>query len=295
MAIFITADVFLQDIGKNNGSDRLIGYNYHEIAFGEEHMSIGFFDSGVGGITVLAEALRQLPQENYIYYADTDHVPYGTKSKDAVRKYVLEAAEFMAAQGIKALVVACNTATSIAITDLRAKFSFPILGMEPAVKPAVEKNGSKRILVTATPLTLREEKYQNLITRFDPAHIVDGLALPELVDFAERFVFDRNVVKSYLMQKLSAYDLSLYGTVVLGCTHFPFYKECFKEVFPVGTDIIDGSTGTVNYLKKIMTAHGLGEDGRGEITYYASKKKIEDGRFEKYLNKLRGANSISQA
>lgn len=256
-------------------------------------MSIGFFDSGVGGITVLAEALKQLPKENYLYYADTDHVPYGTKSKEQVKKFVLEAVDFMAAQGIKALVVACNTATSIAINDLRAKYSFPILGMEPAVKPAVEKNGDKRILVTATPLTLREEKYQNLVTRFDKAHMVDGLALPELVEFAENFVFDPGIIQAYLQQKLAGYDLSSYGTVVLGCTHFPFYKNCFRKVFPSGTDIIDGGTGTVNYLKKILLDRNLCQDGQGKVIYYSSgRKQAANIKYAKYLDILQLANSI---
>ena len=259
-------------------------------------MSIGFFDSGVGGITVLAEALKQLPRENYIYYADTDHVPYGTKSKEQVKRFVLEAAEFMVAQGIKALVVACNTATSIAINDLRAKYSFPILGMEPAVKPAVEKNGSKRILVTATPLTLREEKYQNLIAKFDKDHMVDGLALPELVEFAENFVFDSNIIQSYLLQKLEGYDLSVYGTVVLGCTHFSFYKDCFRKVFGPGTLVIDGGVGTVNHLKKVLTDRGLCQDAEGKVIFYSSGRKQPDNtKYAHYLKILQVANSASQA
>ncbi len=250
-------------------------------------MRIGFFDSGVGGITVLSEALRQLPKENYIYYADTDHVPYGTKSKEEVKKFILEAVDFMAREGIKALVVACNTATSIAINDLRSKYSFPIFGMEPAVKPAVERNCSLRIMVTATPLTLREEKYQNLITKLGQAHIVDGVALPELVEYAEKFIFDKQIIFQYLRQRLSAYDLSKYGTVVLGCTHFPFYKDCFQEIFPSGTDIIDGNTGTVNYLKKILITKSLCEEGQGNVIYYSSgKEQLGNIRYEKYLKIL---------
>lgn len=252
-------------------------------------MKIGFFDSGVGGITVLHEALKQLPKESYIYYADTDHVPYGTRNKEEVRALVLEAVEFMAQEGLKALVVACNTATSIAINELRQKYSFPILGMEPAIKPAVEKNGSRRVLVTATPLTLREEKYQNLVSRIDHAHIVDGVALPELVEYAEKFIFDEEIIIPYLREKLGAYDLHQYGTVVLGCTHFPFYKKMFQEVFPPNTDIIDGSPGTVKYLKNILAEKNLSsEDGRGEVSFFSSGKKEQKGsnRYEKYLELL---------
>ncbi len=254
-------------------------------------MSIAFFDSGVGGLTVLQEALKQLPEENFIYYADTDHVPYGTKTKEEVKKLILEAAGFLSQKGIKALVVACNTATSIAINELRRQYSFPILGMEPAVKPAVEKNGSKRVLVAATPLTLQEEKYQNLVSRVDYAHIVDGVALPELVEYAEDFVFDQQLIVHYLRYKFSALDLQQYGTIVLGCTHFPYYKKSFREVFPDGIDIIDGSMGTINYLKKILNEKGLASGkGRREVTFFSSGKKEErDSRYTKYLRLL---NSI---
>jgi len=255
-------------------------------------MKIGFFDSGIGGITVLYEAIKQLPQENFIYYADTEHVPYGTKTKEEVRRFVLEAVEIMAGQGIKALVVACNTATSIAINELRARYSFPILGMEPAVKPAVEKKCSKRIMVTATPLTLQEEKYQNLVSRLGHAHIVDGVGLPELVEYAENHIFDKAEILGYLQAKFARYDLSQYGTVVLGCTHFPFYRECFRALFPQDTDIIDGSIGTVNYLKKTLLEKGtIGTKGEGEVVFYASGKRVEqDFRYRDYLLYLENRN-----
>ena len=106
-------------------------------------MRIAIFDSGIGGITVLAEALKQLPQEDYVYYADTLHVPYGEKTKQQVRNYIFKAVDFLAGTGIKALVVACNTATSIAVNDLRQRHSFPVIGMEPAVKPAVQRRQSR--------------------------------------------------------------------------------------------------------------------------------------------------------
>lgn len=256
-------------------------------------MRIGFFDSGVGGITVLHEALKQLPHEDYIYFADTDHVPYGTKSKEEVLHHVMEAVDFMAAEGIKALVVACNTATSIAINQLRQRYSFPILGMEPAVKPAVEKCCSKRILVMATPLTLKEEKYQNLVTRLDQDHLIDGEAFPELVTYAEEFHFDREEILPYLKSKLADYKLDEYGTVVLGCTHFPYFITVLKQLFPKDTNIIDGSSGTVNYLKKVLAEQSLlTNDGHGNILFYSSgKREPENSRYTKYLEFLKSSSS----
>lgn len=218
---------------------------------------IGFLDSGFGGITVLSEALRQLPKENYIYYADIEHVPYGTKTKEEVRQYVFQAVEFMVSQGIKALVVACNTATSIAVRELRNMYEFPILGMEPAVKPAVQNGNGKRVLVLATALTLREEKFHNLVQRVDQEHVVDYLPFPELVELAENMVFDYEKVIPVIKKKLDGYNLNNYKTFVLGCTHFPIYINAFKEVLPPFIDIIDGSEGTIRYLKLLLEERHL--------------------------------------
>lgn len=241
--------------------------------------SIGFLDSGFGGITVLSEALRQLPNENYIYYADTEHVPYGTKTKEEVRRYVYEAVEFLVDQGIKALVVACNTATSIAVRELRGRYDFPIVGMEPAVKPAVQNgNGNKRVLVLATALTLREEKFHNLVQRVDHEHVVDYLAFPELVELAESMIFDNEKVIPVIKEKLSGYEMEKYKTFVLGCTHFPIYKNAFKEVLPQHIDVIDGSIGTVRYLKNFLMERDIinPQNTAGQITFFDSGVQVLD-------------------
>lgn len=248
-------------------------------------MQIGFFDSGIGGITVLHEALKILPHEDYIYYADTSNVPYGPKPKDEVKKYIFDAVEFIVQQGVKALVIACNTATSIAIEDLRLKYNIPIIGMEPAVKPAVENNENinKRILVTATALTLKEEKLKNLIEKLDNEHIVDSLPLPGLVQFSEKFEFNEQVISDYLKDELYNYDLDKYGTIVLGCTHFSFYKDVFRRLLPSNISIIDGNNGTVKNLKRTLEAMNSVNEGSGKITFYNSGDKIEDNiKLEKY-------------
>ena len=235
-------------------------------------MTIGFFDSGIGGVTVLAEALKQMPEEDYIYYADTKHVPYGEKSKEEVRRYILDAADAVASRGVKALVVACNTATSIAVRELRDHYSFPVIGMEPAVKPAVRlsANREKRVLVFATSLTLKETKFKQLVSAVDPNHIVDSIALPGLVEFAERLVFDGNKVEQYLADKLSGFDLSLYGTVVLGCTHFPFFRRTLRKLLPPDIDLIDGAGGTVKHLRNTLQAEGRLGGGRSAVTFMTS-------------------------
>jgi len=239
---------------------------------------IAFFDSGIGGITVLHEALRLLPDEDYIYYADTLNAPYGTREKHEVKKLVSDAVDFIVQKEVKAVVIACNTATSAAVEDLRRTYSIPIIGMEPAVKPAVEKNGRahKRVIVTATPLTLKEEKLRNLIDRVDNEHIVDLLPLPDLVKFAERYEFSGEDVYAYIQEEFSSYDLQQYGTVVLGCTHFIYFKKMLTDILPSHIDIIDGNKGTVNNLKKIMENRGEPGGGSGMINYFCSGEPVKE-------------------
>jgi len=255
-------------------------------------MRIGFFDSGIGGLSVLYEALGRLPREDYFYYADDANVPYGNKSREEIRCCVFEAVDFLAKMDIKALVVACNTATSAAIQDLRRKYEFPIIGMEPAVKPAVQTVAGKRVLVFATPLTLRESKFIGLLNQVDIHNAVDYLPLQELVTFAEAYQFDRAVILSYLTDCLKAYDLSRYGAVVLGCTHFPFFKNHIREIFPEGTVIVDGNRGTVQNLKNTLASLGRIHEGCGRVTYYRSGKRVlKDDAMKRYLQLLQRIES----
>lgn len=256
-------------------------------------MRIGFFDSGVGGVTVLAEALRRMPGEDYLYFADTMNVPYGEKPKETVRAHIFEGVERMLEQGMKALVIACNTATSIAAVDLRKRYGFPIIGMEPAVKPAVMRNADreKRVLVFATSLTLKEAKFQQLVSSVDRNHIVDYMALPGLVELAERIVFEGPEAEEYLRMKLSEFDLPHYGTVVLGCTHFPLFEGVFRKLLPPGTEIIDGAEGTVKHLMATLEREGLTGGGIGSILFDSSgnserNRKVFDGALEAAKRRL---------
>lgn len=233
---------------------------------------------------MLSEALRMMPDENYLYYADTKYVPYGEKPKEAVKGHVEAAVEDMVRAGAEALVIACNTATSIAVKDLRGRYPFPIIGMEPAVKPAVLKNNGsgKRVLVLATSLTLKEAKFRELVTAIDTDHIVDIMALPELVTLAEQLVFEGQRVEECLQAKLAEFDLGKYGTVVLGCTHFPLFKDTFAKLLPDGVDIIDGARGTVRHLKQTLEAKRLLGSGSGQLEFFSSGDTESDRkRFEK--------------
>jgi glutamate racemase len=236
-------------------------------------MRIAFFDSGIGGITVLYQAMNQLPHEDFLYFADTLHVPYGTKSKDEVNQYVKSSIDRIIQEDVKAIVIACNTATSIAVSELRSSYQIPIIGMEPAVKPAIEMNrtSGKRVLVLATQLTLKQDKYAELISRVDDQYIVDSLPLPELVVFCESLIFDGKTITDYFKNVFSEFDLSIYGTIVLGCTHYPFYKANLLSILPSHIQIVDGSKGTINQLTEVLKNQGqLNLHGNLDIKFLCS-------------------------
>ena len=188
-------------------------------------MKVGIFDSGIGGITVLKTAIELLPQLEYIYYSDNLHVPYGTKPKEEVIGYVKDVVAFLVSEGAEAILIACNTATSVAVKELREIYDLPIIGMEPAVKLALDDNAEGKVLVTATPLSLKGEKYKNLVAHLDHKHRVDALPLPELVTFAETKNFDEEMLTTYFKEKLSTLNLDEYVGIVLGCTHFIYFTR----------------------------------------------------------------------
>lgn len=237
---------------------------------------IGVFDSGIGGLTVLKEIIRILPNEEYIYYADTDNVPYGIKPKEEVKEYINKAVNFLIDKDVKAIVIACNTATSIAINDLRKKYSLPIIGIEPAAKPAIENRGQKKVLIMATPTTIREEKLHNLLKKFNAEKFVDLIAMPKLVEYAEAGKFNSKEVKDYLNMQLEKFNLQDYSEIVLGCTHFPFFKEEIREMVPQSISIIDGSKGVANRLKNILQENNLLGNNNLKIEYYYSGREAEN-------------------
>lgn len=234
----------------------------------KESLPIGIFDSGVGGITVLGRAVRLMPKENYIYYADTANFPYGDKFHEEVRDDVFKAVAKMAERGIKMLVVACNTATAAAIKELRAAYDFPVLGIEPALKPAVEGEGHGRIAVIATQLTLQEEKFRLLFQRYG-AEKGQILSLPAagLADLVENGHYNDDTGRSFLRSLFQGVEAD---TIVLGCTHYLFLLPLIRELFPHAL-VIDGGEGlSRNILRTIETRGLANKNGSGKVTVMAS-------------------------
>ena len=183
---------------------------------------IGVFDSGVGGISVLRELVAQMPNENYIFFGDSKNAPYGTKTLEEVQRLTCADAEYLLSRGVKALVVACNTATSAAIRILREKYAdMPVIGIEPALKPAVHAGGHPRVLVMATPMTLREEKFHALMQRFESDAEILRLPCPGLVEYVEQGVLEGAELEAFLANLFEPYQSHPVDCVVLGCTHYP--------------------------------------------------------------------------
>jgi glutamate racemase len=226
---------------------------------------IAFFDSGVGGTSVLAAAVKKLPAESFIYYGDTLHAPYGSRSVSDVRELSARVAGELYGKGCKALVVACNTATSAAINFLREVMPVPVIGMEPAVKPALERGCSGKVLVMATPLTLAEEKFRNLCGHCGAAGKVMVLPCPGIVEQVERGQITGPGIERSLKDLLKDTDTRDLSTVVLGCTHYHFIRPALARLLPQGVDFVGGNCGTVRQLQRILAARGLlREDSEGK-------------------------------
>ncbi|WP_026507413.1 glutamate racemase [Butyrivibrio sp. MC2013] len=264
-------------------------------------MNIGIFDSGFGGLSVLHEAMHHIKDANWLFYADLDNVPYGKKSTDEIIEYSVKNTAFLIERGAEAVLVACNTATAAAINVLRSKFDIPMIGMEPAVKPAVEEKAEgSRIMVIATPVTIRENKLATLLKRVDTDHRVDLLPMPGLVDLAERQIYEGSEVEDYLKEQFAPFDLDRYSALVLGCTHFNYFKPSYLHYFDSDVHIIDGNTGTIMHLADVC---GLAtcEDDREisfesvrqmqdefKVDYYISSRPVTDGAM---LERIRKAHN----
>ena len=240
----------------------------------EMQRPIGVFDSGVGGISVLRELVALMPNENFIFYGDSKNAPYGTKTLEEVRKLTLADAEYLRSRNVKALVVACNTATSAAIHILREKYQkeIPVIGIEPALKPAVSVKENSRVLVMATPMTLREKKFHNLMQKFQDQAEIISLPCPGLVEH-----FLKNLFAPYQERKVDA--------VVLGCTHYPLVRETIQKVLGQGVAVFDGGAGTARETLHKLKEYGLVSDAvaPGTVQFYNSAEDQAMIELSKYL------------
>lgn len=235
-----------------------------------DHRPIAVFDSGLGGLSVLKELIRVLPEENFLYFGDSANAPYGGRPTEEIRALTLSNAQELFSRGVKALVVACNTATSAAINDLRAAYPEKIIiGIEPALKLAVTRHPKGRILVMATEATLREQKFAALMERFGQHCEIIKCPCPKLVDFVERGELAGPAVEATLREELKDCLAESPDAVVLGCTHYPFLRGAIRAVVGDRPEILDGADGTAKETKRRLLEAGLlreGAPGRVELT-----------------------------
>jgi len=216
--------------------------------------AIGIMDSGVGGISVLRKAVELLPQENFIYFGDNANAPYGPKPLDEIRRLCKNAIDHLLRQDVKALVIACNTATSAYAATLRAQVQLPVIGMEPAVKPASLARSGGKVLALATRATLSLDKFSRLMQDYGEGVIpLEGKGLVEIVESGR----SESEEASLALEKIFApYKNEQIDGIVLGCTHYPFLRRRIEAFFP-DAQIFDGREGTVRQLKRRLEENDL--------------------------------------
>lgn len=213
---------------------------------------VGVMDSGVGGLTVLKHLTRQLPHEHFIYFADSAHAPYGNKSATEIQQRCFAVADILIAKGVKALVVACNTATAAAISAMRQHYSLPIIGMEPAVKPAAAASKNGIIGVLATTGTLQSAQFAALLEHYGQGVQVVTQACVGLVERIEQGLLDTPETQALLQQYCQPLMAAEADTVVLGCTHYPFVRKAIQNIVGPDVTLIDTGAAVAKRLQQVL-------------------------------------------
>lgn len=226
---------------------------------------IGVFDSGVGGVSVLRNMARLMPRERFIYYGDNQNAPYGTREKAEISKLALNCAAYLLKRNVKALVIACNTATSATASELRSMLKLPVIGMEPALKPASLMWRGGTICVLATPTTLKLEKFNALMRKYGEHARVMPCA--GLMEFVERGETEGEELNLYLERVFAPLNDTRIDSVVLGCTHYIYISRAIR-LAARGARLVDGNEGTARHLKRVLEERNMlntGGDGGVEM------------------------------
>ena len=245
---------------------------------------VGVFDSGVGGLTVAREIMRNLPEENIVYFGDTARVPYGTKSKDTVLRYSRQIIRFLKTQDVKAIVIACNTASAYALEDVEKELDIPIIGVvKPGAKVACEATHNKKIGVIATEATINSGIYSSYITRQDPQIQVIGKACPLFVPLVEEGWLKDSVtfeVAGRYLRKLMEQDID---TLILGCTHYPLLRSTLREIVGEKVTLVNPAYETARELKQLLAEKGLtniqSQEEARKYQFYVSDQADKFMRF----------------
>ena len=241
--------------------------------------AIGVLDSGVGGLSTLAELTKILPNEDFIFYADHKNAPYGDKTIEEVESFVYEIVKFFVSKNVKAIVIACNTAVSATIKKLRTEFDIPILGLEPAIKLAYDNCKEKDIAIMATKLTINGNKLKNLLKKLNIEDRVKKISASGLVELIEN---KSDETQNYLNNLLKDINQDKYSSIVLGCTHYIFVKNEIEKVIGKNIKLIDGNLGVSLHLKNILKEKHIENLGNkvGKIELITSGNKDDFSKLE---------------
>jgi len=242
---------------------------------GKRKYAIGVFDSGLGGLTVVKELIKQLPNEDIVYFGDTARVPYGTKSKEAIMRFSKENVRFLLKHKVKMIVVACNSSSSFALSALHKKFSLPIVGViEPGAKKACAVTKNKKIGVIATSATIQSQKYVRMIKKISKKAIVKSQACPLFVPLAEEGWFFEKATRDIAKKYLSTMIKSKIDTLILGCTHYPLLKKVIASVMGRQVFLVDSAKETAGEVKGILKKMDLENlsSRKGRYQFFVSDK-----------------------
>lgn len=229
-------------------------------------LPIGFMDSGMGGLSVLREARKVMPEEDFIYFGDSANAPYGTKPEEEIRRCTFQVVDYLLNRKIKGLAIACNTATSAAVARLRLLYpELPLVGIEPALKPAAERFPGKEILVMATPMTIEQEKFHTLLSRYENQAKIVPVPCAGLMEFVEQGSIYGDELDGYFEEHLGKYMHDDVKAIVLGCTHYPFLKKQLRAYLGErDVQLLDGSLGTSRELRRRLEEKHLLKTKSGE-------------------------------
>lgn len=255
----------------------------------KKYAPIGVFDSGVGGLTVAREIMRQLPQERIIYFGDTARLPYGSKSRETITRYSRQIIHFLESKGVKAIVVACNTASAFALETIRPEMKLPIIGVvKPGAKVAAETTANGKIGVIGTEGTISSQIYTETIQQHNPKAVVLGKACPLFVPLVEEGWRKDPITIEVARRYLASFDGSDIDTLILGCTHYPLLRSVIGEIMGERVNLVNPAYETAQGLKRLLAEHQLTNDGADtrEVPKYQFYVSDAAEKFKDFANSI---------
>ena len=249
---------------------------------------VGVFDSGVGGLTVAREIMRHLPNENIVYFGDTARVPYGSKSKDNIIRYSRQIIHFLRTKGVKAIVIACNTASALALHVVREESDIPIIGVvEPGARAALETTKTRKIGVIGTEGTIRSAMYEKIIQGIDPEASVIGKACPLFVPLVEEGFAKHRVTQEIIDYYLASFMETDIDSLILGCTHYPLLRSRIREYVGEKITLVNPAYETAMDLKQLLKARDMeNTDNSQEHAAYSFYVSDAADKFKQFANSI---------